>query len=80
MVIGFFDSGTPAARVFRITSTLEKLKHHHVRCIWLHQARADGQVKVDRVAALLKTAHVDTKFFGRGAVEPADCVAALMRT
>ena len=47
-----------------------KLKHLQVRSLWLQQARADGQVKVDRIGRL------GHQVFARGAAEVVDWDAA----
>ena len=55
-------SDSNAARGIANREGMGKLKHLQVRSLWLQQARADGQVKVDRVDTLLKAADLGTEF------------------
>ena len=55
-------SDSSAARGIANRKGVGKLKHLQVRSLWLQHARVDGQVIVDRVDTLLKTADLGTKF------------------
>ena len=55
-------SDSSAARGIAKRKGVGKLKHLQVRSLWLQQARADGQVKDDRVGMLPSTADLGTKF------------------